>query len=897
VAVGIVVVSHSALLADGVVELAREMGGPEVPLEAAGGLEGQSGVLGTDPIRVQAAIERIWSPDGVVVLVDLGSAVLSAETALELLSPGQRERVVLCSGPLAEGAVTAAAAARAGEPLARVVEEALAGLRAKAEHVGDRPEASPPRSAEGDRGHPVSGATSRRDGVGAGPGRRLEPSPSAGETAVRSLRLTVSNPFGLHARPAARLIEAVRLFDATVTLTNLANGKGPASARSLSELATLGVARGSEMLVEARGPEADAAVQAVGALAARSFGDAEELPPPPEPGATAPEATAAGPVPMPSEPALAGLSVSPGIAIGPARHLRAPLQVAPSDALPGAGRPRAGDAGAGASGVEAMTWDPEAESARLSRALESVGREVRQTRDRITAMGASAEADILSAHLLLLQDERLVQTAERAIGDQGMDAAQAWSFAADAVRAQFGEIEDPYLRSRADDVAGIARRVLEHLGGPAELPGMQGPGILVVPALSPSEAAALDPVLVLGVATATGGSASHAALLVRALGIPCVMGLGDGLLGIGEGTELLLDADAGLLHLHPSDALLHSGRRRMEALASEAERAKARALAPAATRDGVLVEVHANVGVPEAVGPALAAGAAGVGLLRTEFLFLDRRDLPGEREQEAAYRAIAETLAGRPFVLRTLDVGGDKPVEAFGSVFERNPSLGLRGIRRGLAQPEVLATQIRAALRVAADHPVKVMFPLVATLDEYREAVAILERERERLAADGLSPCAGFEVGVMVEVPSLALLADRFAPGVGFFSIGTNDLSQYVLAADRDDERVASLADPLHPSVLRLVRQVVEAARSHGRRVGVCGEAAADVEAVPLLLGLGVDELSVAPVAIPPVKDLIRRLDAGPLRALVDAALGLGSAAEVRRLVSAHLAALEPASS
>lgn len=863
-AVGIVVVSHSALLARGVVELAREMAGPEVPLEAVGGLDESSGLFGTDATQVLAAIERIWSSDGVVVLVDLGSAVLSAETALELLPPERQEQVVLCSGPLVEGAVTAAAAARAGEPLARVVAEALAGLRAKAEHVGDRPDHAAERGA---------------------PGHAKDPVPAGS----RTVRLTISNPFGLHARPSARLIQAVSRFEATVTLTNLATGKGPASARSLSDLTTLGVRQGDEVLAEARGPDADAALRGLEALVARNFGDPEGSPPPPEPAATAPS-----PVRMPPGPALAGLPVSPGIAIGPARHLRLPTAASVSGQPPGTEAPTGGGRPAGTSQAGAAAGDPAAESARLGRALEAVGQEIRRTRERIRAMGVGAEADILSAHLFLLQDEHLLHTVERAIFDQGMDAVRAWSLAAESMRARFGQIEDPYLRDRAEDVSGIARRVLEQLGGVAPRPGLEGPGILVISTLTPTEAAALDPELVRGVATASGGPTSHAALLVRSLGIPSVMGLGERVLAIDEGTELLLDADAGLLHLRPSNALVHRGRLRMEAQASEAERARALAQAPAVTLDGSRVEVHANVGVPEAVGPALAAGAEGIGLLRTEFLFLGRRDLPGEDEQEAVYRSIARALAGRPLVLRTLDAGGDKPMAAFGGVVEKNPFLGLRGIRQALARPEVLATQVRAALRIAADHPVKIMFPMVATLDEYRAAVGILERERERLAADGLSPCEGFEVGVMVEVPSLALIADSFAPGVDFFSIGTNDLSQYVLAADRGNEQVAALADPLHPSVLRLVLQVVEAARSHGRWVGVCGEAASDPRVVPLLLGLGVSELSVAPVAIPAVKDLVRRLDARPARTLVETALGLSSAGEVRRLVSEHLALRQP---
>lgn len=835
------VVSHSARLARGVVELAREMAGPQIALEAVGGLDEPGDLLGTDALQVLEAIQRIWSEDGVLMLMDLGSAVLSAESALDLLPAERRKRVVLCPAPLVEGAVAAAVAARVGEPLGRVVEEALGGLRPKAEHLGD---GSGGGEDEAERG--------------------AEPAPVIEEASPRLLRLEISNPFGLHARPATRLIQAASHFQAVVTLTNLTTGKGPASARSLSAIATLGVRQGDELLVEARGLEAAEVLAALGALAARNFGDPLRSPVPPEPGATT-----ARPEGAPPGPAIEGLTASPGIAIGPARRLAPPAVDAP---------------------FSREVEEPEEEATRLSEALQAVAQEIRRARERIRAGGAEEEADILNAHLLLLQDEELLGPVRRLIFEEGMDAARAWRLTAEAVRARFDEIEDAYLRARAEDVAGIARGVMERLGGIISRPRVEGPGILVASSLSPSEAAVLNPKMVHGIVTASGGPTSHAGLLVRSLGIPAVMGLGETVLAIEEGTELLLDAGAGLLYPHPSKALLQRYRLEIAARASEASRARSRARAPAVTRDGYRLEVHANIGAPEAVEPALAAGAEGVGLLRTEFLFLEREDLPGEEEQEAAYGEIARALAGKPLILRTLDVGGDKPMPALGGAPGANPSLGLRGIRQGLARPEVLVTQLRAALKVAARYPLKIMFPMVATLEEYRAAVAVLHREREGLAARGLRPCEGFEVGVMVEVPSLALTADRFAPEVDFFSIGTNDLSQYVLAADRGDERVAALADPLHPAMLRLVRQVVEAARRRGRWVGVCGEAASDPEAAPLLLGLGVSELSVAAPAIPAVKDLIRELSAGSVRPLAEAALERESAREVRRLVAEHLA-------
>jgi phosphocarrier protein FPr len=316
-----------------------------------------------------------------------------------------------------------------------------------------------------------------------------------------------------------------------------------------------------------------------------------------------------------------------------------------------------------------------------------------------------------------------------------------------------------------------------------------------------------------------------------------------------------------------------------------AREARARAAEPALTRDGQPVEVVANIGSPDDVPAALANGAEGVGLLRTEFLFLERDSMPSEDEQYAAYARIAAALAGRPLVLRTLDVGADKPLPYVPTQTEANPFLGVRGIRLALERPELLETQLRAALRTAAEHPLKVMFPMVATLEEYRQARSVLERVRKELEQAGTTVLRDLEVGVMIEVPAAALAAEAFAPEVDFFSLGTNDLTQYTMAAERGNASVAGLADGLHPSVLRLIRIVAEAASRHDRWAGVCGELASDPTAVPLLVGLGITELSANGPAIPAVKEAVRGVDADAARALADRALGLSSAAEVRALV------------
>jgi phosphoenolpyruvate-protein phosphotransferase len=405
--------------------------------------------------------------------------------------------------------------------------------------------------------------------------------------------------------------------------------------------------------------------------------------------------------------------------------------------------------------------------------------------------------------------------------------------------------------------------------------------------LSPAETAGLDPDVVLGIATADGGPTSHTAVLARSLGIPAVVGVGSGLLSIEEGTSVAIDGTSGDVTVNPSEQIATELRAEERRRRADAEEARREGAAPAVTADGVTVEVAANVGGPDEIAEALANGADGVGLFRTEFLFMGRDRMPDEDEQAKVYAEAAAALQGRPLLLRTLDVGADKPVPFLSQPPEDNPFLGVRGIRLGLATPALLDTQLRAILRTAARHPVRVMFPMVATLQELRDARGALDRARAEIVAAGHgAPRDDLEVGVMVEVPSAALTAAALAPFADFFSIGTNDLTQYALAADRGNGRVANLADALHPAVLRLIRETCEAAEAAKRWVGVCGELAGDAAATPLLLGLGVRELSMPSPAIGLVKRAVRSTRLEDARALAARALGSADAAAVRSLVA-----------
>jgi phosphoenolpyruvate-protein phosphotransferase/dihydroxyacetone kinase phosphotransfer subunit len=835
--VGIVIVSHSAALAEGVVELAREMGGGEVAIEPAGGLE-EPGQLGTDAERVRGAIERARSEHGVLVLMDLGSALMSAEMAAEMLEGEDGGPILLCEAPLVEGAMAAVARARGGATLDEVAAEARAALQMKASQLGvDEAEPGPPAPA------------------GDGP----------------ELRLRVDNRLGLHARPAARFAGTAGRFDADVTVTNTTRGRGPADGRSLTALATLGVRQGDEILVCASGAQANEALAALRELAAANFGDEDGgVPRGAGAAAPAPAASAArGAPPAPPVPGarLVGVPAAEGIAIGAARPLGARALVV----------------------EEGPAEAPEAGWRRLEEALAAAHHDIERDRAAVAERASESEAAIFDAHLALLDDAALLDPARRAVFEAGRGAAQAWRAAAEGAAEAFRALDDPYLRGRAVDVEDVAERVLRHLVGEAAEAGPREPGIVVASELTPGQAAGLDRALVRGVATALGGATSHAAILARALGIPAVVGLGDELLAVAEGTPLVLDGDAGTVEVDPGAAAIAEHEARRAAAEERRRSARARAHEPARTRDGRRIEVFANVGGPADVAPALAQGAEGVGLLRTEFLFLDRRTPPDEEEQLAAYREIGAALGARPLVLRTLDAGADKPLAFLQQAPEANPFLGRRGLRLSLAEPELLRTQLRAVLRAAAEYPVKVMFPMVSTTAELRAARALLEQAR----ADVGGP-DDLEVGVMIEVPAAALAAERFAREVDFFSIGTNDLTQYTMAAERGNAELAGLVAGPVPAVLRLVREVTVAAQAQGRWVGVCGELAGEPAAAIVLAGLGVSELSMAGGRIPEVKEALRGIDLATARRLAERALQLESADDVRALVAEAAGSIRP---
>jgi phosphocarrier protein FPr len=809
--VGLVVVSHSRALGDAAVALAREMAPGDLAIEVAAGLDDTT--FGTDAVAIAAAIGEADSGAGVVVLMDLGSAVLSAELALDLLDdPDARDRVLLCPAPLVEGLVVAAVTAAGGAGREEVAAEAAGALGGKQAQLG-----APVQEAAG-------------------------PVPAAAE---HNAEFTVANAHGLHARPAAKLAALVRGVDgAEVRVRNVTTGSDWIPAASLAGLTALGALEGHRVEVGAAGPGAADAVDAVLALAARHF-DEE---PAGAPAAQAPRPATGGP-----------LAASPGVAIGPKRTAEEPAPVVPDE----------------------PAGDPAGERARLDAALTEVAAEIRAGRDAAARELGEAEAAIFDAHLLLLDDPALLDDARAAL-DGGASAPRAWSDAAERVAAAWEALPDPYLAARAADVRAVSTQVLRALVGvpPLALTGDGPPAVLVARDLTPAQAAALDPDRVAGVVLAGGSPTAHSAILLRARGVPAVVAAGPAVLDVPDGTPIALDGGAGEVAVDPAPDVAARFRDRAAALAGRAEEARRQAAAPAVTRDGVEVLVGANVGSPADAAAAAASGADLVGLLRTEFLFLGRTEAPDVDEQEAAYREVAAALGGRRVTIRTLDVGGDKPLPYLPLPAEANPFLGLRGIRLAEEHPGLLADQLLAAVRVAHETPVSLMFPMVAALDELVAARRALDAA---IAADGRGTPADLQVGIMVEVPATALKAAAFVPHVDFFSIGTNDLTQYALAAERGNPSVAALADPLDPGVLRLVDAVCRAAGERAL-VAVCGEAAADPLAAQLLVGLGVRELSTAPPAVPGTKQVVRELDLADAAGRAAAALAADGPAAVRRV-------------
>ena len=676
----------------------------------------------------------------------------------------------------------------------------------------------------------------------------------AAET-ITSDAIVIPNPTGLHARPAAVLASLAKGFRSSVKLQL---GDQRVNARSITAIMELDVRRGAVVHLLASGPDARAAIDKIAPVIAHGLGD-EGCTPAPAPVTTTIALESAPPPRRKSTDPnlLLGVPCSPGLAVGQVfQVVRGIIEVTEEGA------------------------EVETERGKLSAAIETAKGQLEALRAQLQAKADPAKAAIFAAHEELIEDPDLLDIVDSAIA-KGKSAEFGWKKAVTTHADRLAALANPLLAQRANDLRDVGLRVLGILTGEeAKAPEYPPNTILIAEDLTPSDTAALDRTRVMGFATTRGGATSHGAILARSLGIPALAGVEPAALEIPNGTSVVLDGSKGTLRLNPPPAEITRIRSAQERVEKQRKEDLAHAHEPAVTLDGKRIEVVANIGGLKEATQVSALGGEGVGLLRSEFLFMERSTPPSEDEQFEAYKAIAQAIGKElPLVIRTLDVGGDKPLAFLPIPKEDNPFLGERGVRVALDRPEILRIQLRAILRASVFGRVSVMFPMISSLQEIRDAKAILAEESQQL---GIAP---IPAGIMVEVPVTAVMAAQFANEAEFFSIGTNDLTQYTLAMDRGHPKLAPRIDGLSPGVLHLINHTVRGGHAANRPVAVCGGIAGDLHGVPILIGLGVDELSISLPAIPAIKGQIRKLRLDECRELAQKALAAESAAEVRALI------------
>ena len=680
---------------------------------------------------------------------------------------------------------------------------------------------------------------------------------------MKQLDITIQNPTGLHARPAKEFVNTAKKFKSDVRVQH---GEKKANAKSLISMLTLGVETGSEIRILVDGADEDEAIKELETAVRSGLGEGEHIentkqsktvnekqPTHQQTNGQQPTTSSQQPI---TNNQIQGIAAAPGIAIGPVYQLKqSELE------------------------IEETFASYSEEQTKLQEAIERARGQLKTLRKQMLTRAAEAEADIFDVHLEILDDPDLLDAVLAKINAK-QSAAQAWQTTIDARAKLVAGLDDPLLAARSADLHDVGYRVLRLLVGADDLGHKlpDHPVIILAHDLSPSDTASLDKDKVLGFCTAVGGPTAHSAIIARALSLPAIVSAGESVLEIEDGTVVIVNGATGLLTIAPDETAVSQARSAQQQWQAQRDAANKSAAEPAITQDGHRVEIAANIGGLADAQEAMRSGAEGVGLLRTEFLFLERTEAPTEEEQFTVYRDVAQAMQGQPVIIRTLDIGGDKPLPYIDVPPEENPFLGERGIRLCLNRPELLREQIRALLRAAEYGKLRIMFPMVADVSEWRAARAIVEEIRAELNAPKV------ELGIMIEVPSAALMADAFAPEVDFFSVGTNDLTQYTLAMDRMHPSLAGKSDGLHPAVLRLIGRTVEAAHANGKWVGVCGELGADPQAVPILIGLGVDELSVSVPAIPTVKAQVRSLQHNEAKSLAKKALSCATAQEVRAI-------------
>lgn len=533
------------------------------------------------------------------------------------------------------------------------------------------------------------------------------------------------------------------------------------------------------------------------------------------------------------------------------------------------------------------------EIARLNQALDISKTELSKIREKTAEKLGEEEAGVFDAHLMVLSDPEMISAIEEMIRQDKVNAEQALTAVTNNFIMIFESMEDnPYMQERAADIRDVTKRVLSHLLG-IQLPDpsmIDEEVIIIAHDLTPSDTAQLDKRYVQAFVTNIGGRTSHSAIMARSLEIPAVVGTKDITQCVTQGMMLAVNGMTGEVILNPDDALIATFKEKQAQFAEEKEMLQKMKNELSYTADGKQVELVANIGTPKDLDAVIHNGGEGIGLYRTEFLYMDNTDFPTEEEQFEAYKVVLESMDGKPVVVRTMDIGGDKELPYLPLDHEMNPFLGYRAIRISLDQTEMFRTQLRALLRASVYGDLRIMFPMIATVQEFVKAKEILEEEKTKLIKAGVQVSDSIQVGMMIEIPAAAILADQFAKKVDFFSIGTNDLIQYTMAADRMNERVSYLYQPYNPSVLRLINMVIQAAHKEGKWVGMCGEMAGETTAVPLLLGMGLDEFSMSATSILKVRYLLSKLSYQEMQQLAEKALTeCSNSEEVIALIHKHV--------
>jgi phosphoenolpyruvate-protein phosphotransferase/dihydroxyacetone kinase phosphotransfer subunit len=846
--VGLVLVSHSRALAQATVDLIKRTVASDIALQFAGGVGEDRTELGTDGTEILEAINAVYSDDGVLVLMDMGSAILSAETAKDFLDPAQQEKVRLTSAPLVEGAIAAAIQAQLGSPIGEVVNAAKQSLLPKQEHLSESP--APP---------PIPLATVVMPG-----------------SAV-TLDLTIENEHGLHLRPAAALIKRVARFkNSQIFVENRSTHSRRAVTKSLIDVARLQIRKGDLVRFTISSPDPGAVVAEIRNLVETRFGEktaerpaAQQLLPGSE---DKQESVQSARTEIQSatnrSPGSKTLPISNGVAIGEPRFLDKIDPPIPSNRLD-------------------SFLQIEEELRTLKKAVANAAADFDERMARLEDKLSEDELAVFEAQQLIVSDPTLFETAEARVRNSHFNAAAAWHETLTDQAARQESSDDPYLRERAADFREVDRIVLSHLlekGTEPESP-FENPTILICDELSPALAERCESLGIVGVIQLRGGATSHGAIVARALGMPAIGGSQARLDALRTAKRVAIDGSSGELWLDPEPATLDRLNKQIAANKSASAHDLETSSEPALSSDGIRIQVSGNAGSAEEVAKATKIGADSIGLFRSEFLFQQFSSEPTEEQQFEAYAAaFGPQEQSIPLTVRLLDIGGDKPLKFLHTAVEANPFLGVRGIRLLLAHPEFFRTHLRVLLRLSGLYPIRLMIPMVTDYSEVIATKKLLEEIHNELNQENKKHSWPIALGIMVETPAAAIMADRLAAYSDFFSIGTNDLAQYLLCAERGNAALSGFSDALHPAVLTVCKQVVDVAVRRKIDVSICGEIASDPAALPFLLGIGLRSLSVNPPTIPSTKASIRRMSVAELTPKVEKILiAAQTAQEIRR--------------